>query len=219
MDFGEWDAWRREVFGDPYLVWHEGPDFTTLLELARTDPETVANRVTEGLGEEDPVAAQSIEALSDAGLAFPSAADALRAALPTATETFLVRVAQALRAVTGDETTAQSIVSVMASDVHWGARLDAAIALADFAPTPELVAALGRAVTDDVYLVRYHAANTLLRYAGDHKEISDHRDLFELISTPDEGRPKPADVTAYHEAAARLTERAQSSTQDIAWPT
>jgi hypothetical protein len=24
----EWERWRRDMFGDPYLVMHDGPDFT-----------------------------------------------------------------------------------------------------------------------------------------------------------------------------------------------
>jgi hypothetical protein len=34
----EWEQWRRGMFGDPYIVWQDGPDFTALLQAARFDP-------------------------------------------------------------------------------------------------------------------------------------------------------------------------------------
>jgi hypothetical protein len=31
-----WAHWRRVILGDPYLVWHEGPDFAALLAAELT---------------------------------------------------------------------------------------------------------------------------------------------------------------------------------------
>jgi len=73
------------------------------------------------------------------------------------------------------------VVEVLASTVHWGIRIDAAIRLQAFPPTPALVAAVARGVRDQEYLVRYHCANTLLRWAGRDEDISDDPELFGMV--------------------------------------
>lgn len=198
-----WRRWRDDVFGDPYLVWHDGADYTRLLDVART--ADVAPMLAAGLAENDPLAAQSLRVLSDEGLAPPDTEKWLRAAAKRATETFLIRVAQALHAVTGDESWATPIASVLTSNAFWGVRIDAAMALAAFTPTPALVESLIAGIHDEEYLVRYHCANTMLRYAGRKKDLWDYRSLFDRIATPSEGDPTDADRAKWTEAAAKLT--------------
>jgi hypothetical protein len=107
-------------------------------------------------------------------------------------------VAQALHVVTREESWSAPIASVLTSDGFWGVRFHAAIGLADFTPTAELIEALGRGVRDEEYLVRYHSANTLLRYAGRKEpDISVDKVLFDKI-TPDDDLPK------WREAADKL---------------
>jgi hypothetical protein len=206
-----WHEWRNEVFGDPYLVWHDGPDFQRLLSLAESRPDEVAHMLTAGIEAEDPVAAQAFHALADAGVA-PSEAEAvLRAAASTATETFLVRVARALHVLTGDESWSAPVAEVLASKAFWGVRIDAAIALGWFRPTAALIEVLGDGVRDKDYLVRCHSANTLLRYASRAKRLSHIRDvtdrptLFAKIVGPDKGKPTDADHARWREAADQLT--------------
>jgi HEAT repeat protein len=197
----DWRTWRDDVFGDPYLVWHDGPDFRRLLTLPADE---VARMLPSGIAAEDPVAAQAIHALADAGKAPGGAEELLRTAATTATETFLVRVARALHALTGDESWANPIASVLTSNAFWGVRIDAAIALGWFTPTPALIETLGRGVRDEEYLVRCHCANTLLRYASRAKRLSHIRDVTDrptlfakIASNNDPGR--------WREAAAQLT--------------
>lgn len=183
----EWRQWRRSVFGDPYLVWHDGPELSALLRIARTDPVNVHRMLAAGLDNHDPVAAESVTALADAGFAPAGSPQLLRTAVPSATGTFLVSLATALHHLTGDEAWAEPVLSVLRTARFWGERMDAAIALGPFKPTADLVRALGQAVCDREYLVRYHAANTLLRYArpADRPaEVYQHPELFELIATP-----------------------------------
>ncbi|HEX6354923.1 hypothetical protein [Actinophytocola sp.] len=200
-----WNRWRDDVFGDPYLVWHDGPDFRRLLSLP---PEEVARMLPAGLDAEDPVAALSILAMAEEGRAPQDAEALLRTAAATATGTFLVRVAQALNALTGDESWAEPIASVLGSQEFWGVRIDAAIALATFTPTVPLIQTLDRAVRDPEYLVRYHSANALLRYAGRRSDISNLK-LFKKITADDRA--------SWAEAADKLTSDALtrvSNTQD-----
>jgi hypothetical protein len=203
-----WNAWRLDVFGSPYLVWHDGPDFDRLLALGAADPVGVESMLAAGLAAQDPLAAQSIAALADARIA-PAGAAAMLAGM-TATGALLIGVAQARFALTGDQSAAESIVSVLLSDEHWGVRLDAARALADFVPTPALIRALGEAVCDREYLVRYHAANTLLRYAGKVPDISTRPKLFAKITRPDKGKPSKTDRAGWQSVAEKLTAKLRS---------
>jgi hypothetical protein len=77
----EWARWRRDIFGDPYLVWHDGPDFTALLNAGRSDPETVTRMLAAGVHDGDPLAAQSFTVLSAEGLAPDGARALLHAAV------------------------------------------------------------------------------------------------------------------------------------------
>lgn len=212
MVSSEWALWRKEIFGDPYTVWHDGPDFLGLEFRAEDAPDEVARMLAAGLEAHDPVAAQSIAALWPLGLAPRSSVPLLLAVVPAATGTFLVRVAQALRVLTGDEAWGARVAFVLTSASYSGDRMDAAIALGDFAPTPELVEALGRAVRDPDYLVRYHASTALLRYAGriedDIQTVADFPEIFDKIVGPHEGGATPHDETRRREAADLLTEAA-----------
>jgi HEAT repeat protein len=193
------------VFGDPYSVAHDGPEFTRLLDLAETAPDEVARMVAAGVKAGDPVAAQSIAALAAEGKAPDGAVALLRGVAPGAAGTFQIRVAQALHVLTGDDSWADPLVSFLASGAWKGIRLDAAIALADFPPTPRLIEALGQAVRDPEYLVRYHAANTLLRYAGHDTGIAEHPEVFAKIARPADGEATAADQAGWDEAADLLT--------------
>lgn len=174
-----WQDFRQDAFGDPYLVWHDGPDFEVFRDRWRTDPDRIQAVLGEGLGEQDPLAAQAIGELGDSTP--PALIDTLAAAAPDASGDFAVSVAAALHRLTGDESWSAPIVRVLLSDAFWGVRLNAAMALAQFAPTIELIAAAMQGVRADDYLVRYHSANTLLRWAQLPADISAHPD-FGLIT-------------------------------------
>lgn len=192
------------MFGDPYSVAHDGPEFTRLLDLAETAPDEVARMVAAGVQAGDPVAAQSLAALAAEGKAPEGAVALLRGVAPGAAGTFLVRVAQALHVLTGDGSWADPLVSVLASGAWKGIRLDAAIALADFPPTPRLIEALGQAVRDPEYLVRYHASNTLLRYAGHDTGIADLPEVLDEIARTADDETTPDRRADWDEVADRL---------------
>lgn len=196
----EWADRRRELFGDPYLVWHDGPEFTAVVAAARADPAGLARDLAAGVRLGDPVAAQAYGVLAGHDLVPADALAVLRGALPAARGSFLVRVAEALFLITGDPGWAEPLVSVLRTGEFWGERIDAAIALHRFAPTPALVAALADGMTDQEYLVRYHAASTLLRWAGLAATASDHPATFDAIC-------QTADPAAYRAAADRLAAR------------
>jgi hypothetical protein len=187
------------------MVWHEGPEFSRLRVLAVTAPAEVANMLAAGVAAGDDVAAISFAALADEDLVPPGAEALLRGALPTATGTFLVRVAQALHTLTGDESWSAPIVSVLTSTAFWGVRIDAALALTQFAPTPDLIEILGQGICDADYLVRYHCANTLLHYAGRaKKDLYDYPTLFNKITETNHAKQREVATKLTEEAVRRL---------------
>jgi hypothetical protein len=55
-----WGAFRDAVFGDPYLVWHDGPDYAVLRQRWRDEPHAVTQVLVLGLEQHDELAAQAI---------------------------------------------------------------------------------------------------------------------------------------------------------------
>ncbi|MCO8269157.1 hypothetical protein M1L60_00975 [Actinoplanes sp. TRM 88003] len=195
----QYERWRREIFGDPYVVWHEGPGFEALVEAARREPRVVEQMLRAGLAEGDTVAAQSFRALAEAGLAPADAVSILRTALIRARDQFRIRVAEGLYALTRDPGWATPVAGVLAEAGSEFVRLDAAIALAGFPPTTALVRAMAAAVQDPEYLVRYHAANALLRWSGDRRLVDSVPAVLEKITAPAE--------SSWRAAADELTSR------------
>jgi hypothetical protein len=202
-----WADYRLEAFGEPYMVWHDGPDFAAFRLSAQADPATAERMVSQGLAAGDSLAAQAIV---EAG--FPAEVQTrmialLEAAIDRTNSTFRVRVAEALTRLTGEQHWSSAIVDVLQGGPFWGDRLDAARALEDYEPTIELIAALMRAMRDEEYLVRYHAANALLRYGGSSADVSDDKELFAQIaneSTPETRMLAAAGLAGTAGAALRL---------------
>ncbi|MHA6765036.1 hypothetical protein [Streptacidiphilus sp. PAMC 29251] len=200
----DWNSYRRAVFGDPYLVWHDGADFAALRATRGAERERAERMLLVGLAEGDALAAQGIREL---GLL--SAVGPLTAAAETTGQPQLrVRAAQALLVLTGHQQWSATVAAVLdASEVFWGVRIDAAIALREFAPTPQLTACLARAVRDDEYLVRYHAASTMLAHRGRKPDVAAYKRWFPRLSAPgSQIAPKEHDRAGWRGVAAELTE-------------
>jgi len=201
----EWKAWRKAVFGDPYMVWHDGADLRCLRAPVERDLPKVDRQLVAGLRAHDPLAAQSIEFLAREGRLPERAAALLPDMAAVAAGEFLIRVAETLYVLTGNDSWADPIAAELASASFWGVRQQAASALVLFAPTGRLVRALGQAVRDKEYLVRYHAANTLLQYAGRNITIENVPEIWPMITSPARGRASWLDRARWRKAAALLT--------------
>ncbi|KAA0018991.1 hypothetical protein [Antrihabitans cavernicola] len=209
VDYNPWQEFRLATFGDPYLVWHDGADYTKLRRKWLLSRGSTADLLRLGLGAGDPLAAQSIAALAGQFRPPRDLLPALLDQLPAATGSFRVRVAQACFALTGEQRYGREILPVLREPGHWGPRIDAAIALREFAPTAELIDALAAAVCDVEYLVRYHSSSTLLTMSGLVGEVDKYPDLFARItsdSTPDMNRSAAAQLrgTALAEQRKKL---------------
>ena len=182
-----WTDFRMEAFGDPYLVWHDGPDFRALTSEWKSDKPRVEALLAAGLNERDPLAAKAIAALP-LNLAGRRRMVALLAGhLRAHRAGFHLAVAEAIFRLSGDESIAEEVRKVLLGAGFWSDRLDAAIALRAFRPTQALIDALQEGVKDPDYLVRYHSSNTLLQYAGLEPEITANTLLFDLVRS--ETRP------------------------------
>lgn len=176
-----WAAYRQEAFGEPYMVWHDGPDFAEFRARFAADPELATRMLEEGIAEGDALAAQTPRELSLTEEQRAGFVTMLTEAMPAAGAGVRVEGGATLFALTGDPAWSAPVVEVLASPVFWSFRIDAAIRLKEFPPTPGLVAAVAAGVRDPEYLVRYHCANTLLRWAGRSEDVSDDEDLFGLL--------------------------------------
>ena len=177
----QWADYRQEAFGEPYMVWHDGPDFTEFQARFAADPELATRMLADGLAEGDALAAQTPRELSLSPEQRAGFVRLLTETLPKANPGVQLEAGASLFALTGSPEWSRLLVEVLASTVHWGIRIDAAIRLKAFPPTPALVAAVADGVRDQEYLVRYHCANTLLHWAGRDADISDDPELFELV--------------------------------------
>jgi HEAT repeats len=198
-----WDEWARDVFGDPYLVWHDGTDHTTLFALAGTDIDTVDAMLLAGVTARDPLAACAVAALTTRGFSVPRTRALLPVLAADASGMFAIRAAQAMYAISGDAAWSAPIAELVISTDHWSVRINAVIALAGFPPLESSVRALEQGVQDDDYLVRCHSASTLRRYAGIVKSDPNPR-LLAVIGDPAE-TASPAQWRAdLQKAASRL---------------
>lgn len=192
-----WADFSRQTFGDPYLVWHDGADFSSLRSQWQAQPQVVGEMLRLGLAGGDPVAAEAIGYLAGLGADVSELGGQLRDALPHAKGTFRVRVAQASFALTGDQDLAEPICQVLTGTGHWSEKIHAAIALNAFAPKTRVVQALAHGVQDEQYLVRRHSAQTLLTLASRHTTIEKVPDLWAKIRDD-------ADPQAWRQAATEL---------------
>jgi hypothetical protein len=200
-----WEAFRLVAFGEPYMVWHDGPDFAALRDQWRTEPELVERMLLEGLATSDDLAPQAIGELHDiAGDAAARFEAALRERLPGSSGSQRVRIAESLRAYTATDEWDQHVADSLAEPSFWSERIQAAMALRRAKPTPELIAVLEQGVQDEEYLVRYHSANSLLSFSGADDEIEDHDELFgDLVSD--------AEPERWANVAHRLAEQARAA--------
>lgn len=183
----DYAAWRETIFGEPYMVWHDGPGFDDLARSFAEDPDGVTAMLAAGIDDNDSLAAESMRELDVTDAQRARFVELLTAAVPRASGSLKVEIGASLAALTEEDGWADEVVAVLDdTGEHWGVRLDAARRLAAVSPTPALADALAQAMRDSDYLVRYHSAATLMKWAGRaSSEPSDDDELFALICAED----------------------------------
>lgn len=195
-----WADVRNELFGEPYMVWHDGPEFSGLREAWRTEPEALLEQLFAGMAEGDGLASQSLAELEPAptGETLRAVVAALEQHLAGSPPGARVRIRMSLLRLTGDAKWALPVAEVLDGGAsHWGDQIDAAMALRDVEPAPELRAALLHGVVDPEYLVRYHSANTLRHWNGLEGAVESDDAMFTDLTKDD-------DPSAWKRVADRL---------------
>jgi hypothetical protein len=201
---------------NPYMEWHDGPSLSEVdSAMSRLLPgekaeasRIVAERIKKSY---DPYLGRAAELLGTEECR--AALDAaLAGALHPATASNVARNLLTL----GSSAEAVNALRAIVSNpgLHWSDRIDALVnlkialdAAGDRRPvsgfiTPELEESIFEAVCDDDYLVRYHAAEALLKAAGIRKELSEHKELFGFIcgKAGDDKPPEEAERAGFRKA-------------------
>jgi hypothetical protein len=201
-----WAEWSETAFGTPYEVWHDGLDISRAASAYVADPAEAHAMLLEGITLHDALAPKVIDALLAHGHEVPALVAALRDAHDQGGWDFAIASAVALYRATADDAWDGWLLRALREGPSWTVRIDAAIALRDFAPRAARIDRLATAVTDPDYLVRYHAGTTLLRYAGEASDIADLPVFQDILDEP------AADAAERHaRASGQMRERAMAA--------
>lgn len=210
---------------DPYLEWHDGPDFSSVSRalsfLISEERDAAVSLVVERLvrGYDFYAAYAAVELGKD-----PASRDALRAALDRLFEKRLDAAARCHLAhdalLLGPSAAAvEAFRDVIAHGAGWSEKVEALVYLKSVCQkladperraavlAPAVLEAVFAAVQADDYLVRYHAANLLFLAAGKIGEVSGDKELFGLIcgkAGAQNRTPDAADREGFRRAAERL---------------
>lgn len=181
-----WDDLRQRLFGTPYEVWHDGIQ-EGQLDLA--DPAELRATLSEGLEAGDWVAAVAVRRLAD-----PALLPLVAARLGIGGGRFAVEAARAIASLGGDRRAATAWVVEALGWGGWPDRLDVAMGLRHLPGEGVIEALLAAVENDPEYLVRYHAAESLLHLGGiEPTDITLHPDVFsDLVAGADQ------ELTAEH---------------------
>ncbi len=192
-----WDAWREETFGTPYMVWHDGIDPGWFSSLSPEERQRVIALLPEGIAARDWLAAVAARVLGAVDQVPP-----LEETLADAGGRLAVEAARAVLALGGDERRARRALLRARFAPGWAERMDVVIGMRHFAGDDTVAALLEHVAGDPDYLVRYHAAESLLRLGGIRPgSIRDHPEIFGDLAADGDG-PAGATVEERHRKAA-----------------
>lgn len=162
-------------FGDPYMMWHDGIDPTSVCGLEGAERDQAEDMLVNSMKEGSYWAPMGLRELRS-----EKAVPIMKDMLAWANGVLLIEIAIALNVI--EETTDHNpyIIHVLQKHPSPYTRLKAAMKLRNF-PTPEVIEALFDAINDRDYLVRNHASESLLAIHGLEPMISEYKEIFKLI--------------------------------------
>ncbi len=207
---------------DPYMEWHDGPSLqevdSAMADLAPEERDAAARIVAERIRQGyDPYLGRAAELLGTGECR--KALDEVLASRPGLSGTG--NIARNILTMGKSADAVAALRSIVENrSLGWWERIDALVNLkiaidASGGPrpitdiiTPEFESVIFEALSDDDYLVRYHAAEALLKAAGETNELFDHKELFRLICGKYNGRdlPDDADRDGFRRAAEIIRE-------------
>ncbi|HEY4188363.1 MAG TPA: hypothetical protein VGP07_25035 [Polyangia bacterium] len=207
----EWETWSRGVFGNGLELLESGPDPARLQNLAGESRGQAEGMLRRGIEACDFLAVQAIERAG-----WRSLLPELVRAVNAEDADFRIRVVVALKTMgSAEELTGPLIAGLGARSTQ--ARVSAAIGARDFSLGPLREPLLDRVRRDPSYLVRYHAAESLLDLADIYpRELDEYPVIFEALSgapTPNSSlgglldlnvAPSPEELAHFADAATRL---------------
>ena len=162
-------------FGDPYMMWHDGIDPSSVCGLEGAERDQAEDMLIESMKEGNYWAPMGLRELRS-----EKAVPIMKEMLPSVDGVLLIEIAIALNVIEDTVEYNEYILRVLREYPSPYTRLKAAMKLRDF-PTPEVIEALFDAVNDEDYLVRNHASESLLAIHGLEPTISEHKEIFKLI--------------------------------------
>jgi hypothetical protein len=203
----EWNQWSRQTIP----VSRDGPEFEQVEALAAKSPAVVERMLRLGLQACDVTAAQAIGHLRLRAL-LPDLKDLLDAAnvggglLRGGGRFAPFRVQVVLAANRLDPATdyAPHLVPLFA-DRDEGVRISATMGARDFRKAAVSKALLDTIRRDGEYLIRYHAAESLLALGDIYpRAVADHGEMFELLKGPWRKSPTRDDFAKFARAAEMI---------------
>lgn len=174
----------ENFFGDPYMMWHDGIDPTSVCLLEGAERDQAELMLIESLEAGSHYAAMGLRELRSA-----KAVPIMKNMLSKVSADLKIEISIALNVIENTTEYTSYIIQILREYPSPYVRLNAARKLRDF-PTPEVIRVLYDAVSDIDYLVRYHACDSLLHIHGMKADISKHKDIFDLICTEHDAHGK-----------------------------
>jgi hypothetical protein len=201
MPSSEWDYFKRNFFGDYYVMWHDGVDATSVCALKGAERDRAEEMLIESMQKGSPWAPMGLRELRS-----QKAVPIMKELLSKSDGDALREIAIALNVIEDTNEYNQYIIQVLRKCPSAYSRLKAAHVLRDFS-TPAVIEALFDAVSDIDYLVRSQACESLLAIHGLEPMITNHDEIFQLLKTytnDEKGISKEDAATAYKKAEVLL---------------
>lgn len=177
MERDEYGAWKLATFGSDYMIWHDGLNTGAVTELVGDARARAVQMLRLGVDIGDSHAAEALAAMGES-----SSVEALRALLARSRGEDRVRVALAIHRLGSEPSLAAHLVDVLRGPLHWGERMAAAIGLRHFDGRNDELALLDAVEHDAEYLVRYHAAESLLARFRVPARLPGHPAIFDCVA-------------------------------------
>ncbi|MFW9805308.1 MAG: hypothetical protein ACFFFK_01105 [Candidatus Thorarchaeota archaeon] len=173
MPSAEWDHFMENYYGDPYMMWHDGIDETSVLPLKGEERDKAEDMLIQSLEEGSHYGAIGLREMRST-----KAIPILEEQLEQSTGTLAVEIAVALCMIKSTLEYVPRILAILKMSPFWSDRIRAARALRRF-PTDEVVESLFESVAKDSdYLVRNHSSETILFLHDLQPSISMHKEIF-----------------------------------------
>jgi hypothetical protein len=173
FDSSRWQHFLADFFGDNYMMWHDGYDPNSVLNLTAEEKQVAEEMLIQSIPLNGMWSAAGLALLhSQKGVLvikdhFPRAgADVVK-----------IRLADAIEQITHSGEFLPVLIDILLHSGYWGDRSEVARELRKH-PTKAVIESLFAAVADEDYLVRYHACDSLLAIHGFHKEIDEFHEIF-----------------------------------------